>query len=238
MAPKTKEKEYLYNAAGEKLQKNVTQGSTVTATQYFNGFQYTDGVLQFFTHAEGYVNNTVVNGNNVYNYVFNYTDHLGNVRLSYGVDPATSVLKILEENNYYPFGLKHKNYNMSHKTYIKDGGKVVLEPCVGCAKTYQYKYNGKELQDELGLNMYDYGARNYDPALGRWMNIDPLAEESKRWSPYTYAMDNPVFFIDPDGMSAVGGIDPPSYTLNNVDYNKKNGNYTIKETVSTSQSNS
>ena len=99
--------------------------------------------------------------------------------------------EIVSEDNYYPFGLKHKGYN-----------NIVTSTNIA----QKYKYNGKELQDELGLNLYDYGARNYDPALGRWMNIDPLAEQSRRWSPYNYCMNNPVYFVDPDGMSVGEGI--------------------------------
>jgi len=45
--------------------------------------------------------------------VYNYTDHLGNIRLSYAWDEAHHRLKVLKENNYYPFGLKHGKYNMS-----------------------------------------------------------------------------------------------------------------------------
>ena len=181
------------------------------------GFQYKDSHLQFFPHAEGYVNASVIelicmtcrpaaiSYTTSYDYVFNYTDHLGNIRLSYTVDPVNGDLKVLEENHYYPFGLKHTNYNSDVLLYSKNslGTKSLrFMPPVVVEPSYNYKYNGKEYQDELGLNMYDYGARNYDPAIGRWMNIDPLAENSRRWTPYNYAYNNPMFFVDPDGMQA------------------------------------
>ena len=67
------------------------------------------------------------------------------------------------------------------------------------AGTYKYKYNGKELQDELGLNWYDYQARNYDPAIGRWLSTDPLAEKYSSYSPYNYCLNNPIVLTDPDG---------------------------------------
>ncbi|CAM4085348.1 RHS repeat-associated core domain-containing protein [Flavobacterium branchiophilum] len=156
-----------------------------TTTDYINGFQYkiTDAgcVLEFFPHAEGYIKPN----ESSYKYIFNYNDHLGNVRLSYSDtnnNGSISNSEILEENHYYPFGLKHRGYNANS-----------LQP------NYKYKYNGKEYQDELGLNMYDYGWRNYMPDIGRWGVIGSKAEAYYPITPYQYVLNNPLVNADVKG---------------------------------------
>ena len=145
-------------------------------------------MLSFFPTAEGYVNVTTDLGGVVgffqrFNYVFSYLDHLGNVRLNYSTDPSTNTLKIIEENHYYPFGLKHSNYNATISGFIKTAAGITLRgvaptPDVSTSSaSNNYKYNGKELQDELGLNVYDYGASNYYPALGSFDNMYKYTEK-------------------------------------------------------------
>lgn len=185
------------------MKKTVTDGSTITVTDYLDGFQYKTNALEFFPHAEGYVKATAMGlggGGNIsgyaYNYVYNHTDHLGNVRISYAKDPQTGNLKILDENHYYPFGLRHSTY--AQQGFMLGYQDVILAPITN--SPYKYKYNGKEFQDELGLNMYDMDMRMYDPAIARWVVLDPVIHHSL--SPYNAFDNNPVFWADPGGANS------------------------------------
>ena len=102
-----------------------------------------------------------------------------------------------EVNHYYPFG----------GVFASKGN---IQP---------YKYNGKELETKKGLNWYDYGARHYDAALGRWFVVDPLVEKYYSISAYGYCLNNPVKFIDPYGKD-VYGFDVNTGRLSIVEYNK------------------
>ena len=198
--------EYFYDATGVKLKKKVTDGTTITTTDYMDGFQYTNGKLDFFPHAEGYAK-AILSGlgggtSYTFKYVFSYTDHLGNIRVKYAQNPANgNQIEILEEDHYYPYGLKHNGYNGNHTTWdVTPGGQITLTPVNPfLGDTYKYKFGGKEYDDTFDINTYDFGARNYDPALGRWMNIDPLAEERINLSPYNFVQNNPIIRVDPTG---------------------------------------
>jgi RHS repeat-associated protein len=207
------------NAAGQKVKKAANHGTTnnvsgTSLTDYLGGYQYNNGVLQFFPHAQGYVKHTVnpSNGASEFDYVYQYKDHLGNIRINYTFDTATSSLRVLEENHYYPFGLKHQENlqtrsirfapsTFASNEWIKGVGFFEQPPMAVLVQNsgYQYKYNGKEYQDELGLNLYDYGWRNYDPAIARWVNVDPLVEQTMM--PYQFCSNNPINRIDPNGLT-------------------------------------
>ena len=104
-------------------------------------------------------------------------DHLGNNR-----EVVDNLGRIIQVTNYYPYGSPFCDSLSSLN--------ASLQP---------YKYNGKEFDKMHGLNTYDYGARQYIPALPSWDRIDPLAEEYYSVSPYAYCNNNPIRFIDPDG---------------------------------------
>lgn len=95
--------------------------------------------------------------------------------------------------------MKHQNYNATKSKLSLKASNNEKQIIPTNVNSNFYKYNGKELQEEFDLNLYDYGARNYDASLGRWMSIDNLAEKYISNSPYHYADNNPVKNYDVDG---------------------------------------
>jgi len=104
-------------------------------------------------------------------------------RVTFGDNDGNGTPEVLQEDHYYPFGLK-----------TSDGA-------LQAAASNVHLYNGKELQDELGLGWYDYGARMMNPTIGRWNGVDALAEDPNQIdkSPYAYTWNHPTNLTDPDG---------------------------------------
>lgn len=176
---------YTYDANGNKLSSNNAIAPTQTR-EYISGVEYDSGVLELIHIPEGRV---VKNGID-YQYHYFITDYLGNNRV--GLTQATNVTIPEFSADYYPFGLRYPAIQIDE-----------------FSTKNLYLYNAKELQGELG-GQYDYGARFYDPVIGRWNVIDPLSEQMRRWSPYAYGFNNPIQFIDPDGRQPRRS-DPPGW---------------------------
>ena len=163
---------YTYDANGNKLKNTGTDG----AWDYVNGIVYKNNAIDFVSTEEGRVKHT----GGAWNYEYHLKDHLGNTRVS--IDRYNNAPRVIQEDEYYSFGLRKPtgNYDYSNNN--------------------RYLYNGKEIQTDLA-NQYDYGARFYDPVIGRFNVIDRYAEKYNSLNPYQYGANNPVLNIDINGDS-------------------------------------
>ncbi|MEW7291562.1 RHS repeat-associated core domain-containing protein [Aquimarina sp. 2304DJ70-9] len=135
---------------------------------------------------EGYIEPVIASGSTAissFNYVYQYADHLGNIRLSYSDknnDGNITQEEIIEENNYYPFGLQQKRPNI---------------PVNG--RSHAYRYNNTELEEGLGLHWYEMPLRSFDPTIARWNRQDPVVHHGL--STYNAFDNNPIYYADPSG---------------------------------------
>ena len=161
-----------YTADGEKLTKLSTAGTR----NYITGIEYLGANLEAIYHGEG---RCTPNGTSAFYYEYTIKDHLGNARINFRANGTAVTFQ--QELHYYPFGMLMEGIGTAPVT---NNG---------------YKYNGKELNEDLGLNLSDYGARWYDAAVGRWWSIDPMGDVFPSESPYVYAGNSPVTHVDIGG---------------------------------------
>jgi len=172
--------EYKYDANGKKLrQLYYVSGRINKATDFFSNFVYENGILSWINTDEGRIVNM---GHENFSTQFFLKDHLGNVRVVFRPSGENNIIQ--QSNSYYPFGMVQKGLTANSTDIVH---------------VNEYLYNGKMFQDEMGLNWLDYGARFYDPVLGRWYSVDPSAEKYESWTPYNYCANNPINSIDPNG---------------------------------------
>jgi RHS repeat-associated protein len=164
--------EFIYDATGVKL---ATKQNGTTQNYYTGAVVYkSDKTPDYILTSSGMIRKDGAN----YIRQYNITDHLGNVR-----SVVNQSGTIEQATDYYPYGLSFSNNNLTKNRYL---------------------YNGKEIQNQTlssqFFGMYDYGARYYDPVIGRWMGVDPLTVKMPNWTPYRYAFNNPLRYIDINGL--------------------------------------
>ncbi len=202
---------YTYDATGIKLAKHIEEypteeTRTTKTTEYAGAYIYEktgsysyngqfwvgneiDHGIKLITTPEGYVQ--PIGGNN-FEYVYNLSDHLGNIRVTYmdsnqnNTNPVN--IEIVELNSYYPYGMTMEYEN----NYVSSYANSVAR---------KFKYNGIEHEEALGLDLYEMDVRHYDAAIARWTGIDPVTHHSM--STYLAFDGNPVYWADPSGADAI-----------------------------------
>ena len=199
--------EYAYDANGN-LTKDLNKGITDIQYNVLNlpsTVSFSDGSTITYTYgADGTKLRTV----HKIGSTTTTTDYCGNVIYENG----TQKLLLTEEGYINLTGTQQYHYYLkdhqgNNRVVINQSGTVEetnhYYPFGGVfgttGNTQPYKYNGKEFDTKKGLNWYDYGARYYDAALGRFTTVDPSSENYYAFNPYSYCVNNPIKYIDPDG---------------------------------------
>ena len=177
------------------IQANTTANEV---RDYIAGIEYFEGITDAVYFDGGRVKYEINNAD----YQYLIEDYLKNARVLFSDSDNNNNIsqdEILDISSYYPFGFQHQGAN------AKSSG------------SHQYLYNGKELDSELGLDWYHYGARMYDPCEGRFTGVDPIADKFAWVSTYNYAENEPIANIDlwglqqhrmADGSTMTGPISP------------------------------
>ncbi|MCQ2115101.1 MAG: RHS repeat-associated core domain-containing protein [Bacteroidales bacterium] len=201
---------YGYLASGIKTRASVSSPRDSIVTEYRGNHVWRNGRLSYILFDGGYMD-CEASGTP---YVFYLRDHLGNNRVA-----ALSTGEVLQVNNYYPFGL---NFATNEQSSTRQPGRPVLmsddpfDGTIGGAidipldpgediilviprEDQPWRFGGKELLSASSLDLYDFEARLYDPALGRFLQPDPMAEKYYDVSPYGYCHNVPIMNVDPTG---------------------------------------
>lgn len=184
-----KELHYFYDALGRKLRQQAFNDGRVDLTRdYVGPFVYTNNVLSYILTPNG---RFVADSRGDFFIEYHLKDHLGNTRISFAQGPQGEKTPV-RGYDYYPFG---------HGMHRPPDGPIPVSwvPDYGEFGANRYLFQGKELQDDFGLNIYDFHARGYMADLGRTWQPDPHAENYYGLSPYSMFANNPIRYIDPDG---------------------------------------
>ena len=202
--------EYTYDSNGN-LTKDLNKGiSTITynVLNLPNMVTFSDGSTIAYTYgADGTKLKTVHKTGST----TTTTDYCGNVVYENGVQKLLLTDEgyvTLSDSKYHYYLKDHQGNN---RVVINQSGTVEetnhYYPFGGVfantGNTQPYKYNGKEFDGKKGVNLYDYGARHYDAALGRFTTVDSLAEKHYSESLYTYCYSNPINCIEPNGKDGI-----------------------------------
>jgi RHS repeat-associated protein len=179
---------YVYTASGERLAARLTPPSISSLTIYRSVMVYgSDGgssvgepvepTLLYILQPEGLIARAEGTNGEVFTYKYFKTDHTGSTRVLLAAN--NGVMQVEQSTDYYPFGLAWETNNLNQNRYL---------------------YSGKEIEDALlngsPLAIYYFGARYYNPTLGRWFNVDPALQFT---NPYLYCANSPGMYIDPNG---------------------------------------